>query len=183
MLIPPFLFLSLCFSSLLSCDVWQDSRYNADGQMAAGPRLGHTPRRCSGRDCAIEEQRENPVMQKNVRRRFIKGVAIALPAAWARPVVETVVLPAHAQTSPPCSADADCYTVGDNSFLWPGGTGPFFVSVYTNTTCDGSSIEVETVVASSLEEATALLDSSATPTMLPESDPPPPDGCFFFDVG
>ena len=35
----------------------------------------------------------------NSRRNILKGLGITLPATWLSPVVETVVLPVHAQTS------------------------------------------------------------------------------------
>lgn len=38
-------------------------------------------------------------MTQESRRRIIKGLAITLPATWATPVVESVILPAHAGTS------------------------------------------------------------------------------------
>jgi len=39
-------------------------------------------------------------MTQKSRRKVLKGLAITLPAAWATPVVESVVAPAHARTSP-----------------------------------------------------------------------------------
>lgn len=38
-------------------------------------------------------------MARSTRRKLLKGIAFSLPAAWVAPVVQTVVLPAHAQTS------------------------------------------------------------------------------------
>lgn len=44
-------------------------------------------------------------MPQHSRRRLLTGAAVLAPAAWATPAVETVIMPAHAQTSDPC-ADA-----------------------------------------------------------------------------
>lgn len=55
------------------------------------------------------EARNSSMSDKNVsRRRAIKIVAsgalvatIALPSKWSRPIVESIIVPAHAQASPP----------------------------------------------------------------------------------
>lgn len=63
-------------------------------------------------------------MSRSERRKLLKGVVTIAPVAWVTPIIETVVLPAHAQTSPsqtsPCSG-----TLGFE---------PFSISV----PCDGS---------------------------------------------
>ena len=33
------------------------------------------------------------------RRKLIKGLGISIPTAWATPIIEAVLLPAHAQSS------------------------------------------------------------------------------------
>jgi hypothetical protein len=38
-------------------------------------------------------------MSRSSRRKLLKGIALSLPAAWSAPVVQSVILPAHAQTS------------------------------------------------------------------------------------
>lgn len=38
-------------------------------------------------------------MAHNPRRNALKSLGVILPAAWATPLVESVILPAHAQTS------------------------------------------------------------------------------------
>jgi hypothetical protein len=38
-------------------------------------------------------------MSRSSRRTLLKGIALTLPAAWSAPIVRSVVLPAHAQTS------------------------------------------------------------------------------------
>ena len=45
-------------------------------------------------------------MYKETRRNLIKGLAVGAPVAWAKPVVDSVVLPAHAETS--CQI---CFTI------------------------------------------------------------------------
>lgn len=47
-------------------------------------------------------------MTKYHRRRLLKSIGIALPAAWSTPVVQSIVLPAHAQMSPPESSTPGC---------------------------------------------------------------------------
>ena len=41
-------------------------------------------------------------MSQESRRIVLKGLAISLPATWATPLVESVILPAHAGTSIDC---------------------------------------------------------------------------------
>lgn len=45
------------------------------------------------------------------------SAAVALPSRWTRPVVESVVLPAHAQTSAGNIADGDFFPVEDDDFI------------------------------------------------------------------
>ena len=51
------------------------------------------------------------LVKKN-RRNLLTGMAITLPTIWAKPVVHTVILPAHAATSPDTSEDTGCSTLG-----------------------------------------------------------------------
>lgn len=48
-------------------------------------------------------------MAKNTRRNLLKGLAVSAPAAWTTPFVTSVILPAHAQTSP-CGPFLSCAT-------------------------------------------------------------------------
>lgn len=98
------------------------------------------------------------------RRRVLQGLVVTLPAAWTRPVVESLILPAHAQTSPgECTAEAGCYEgtnlVVEFNFLWPGGGGVFTVEVFDDTACEGEEPRLETAIAlaRSAEEAFDLL--------------------------
>lgn len=133
-------------------------------------------------------------MSQESRRTLLKGLALTLPAAWTTPVVQSVVLPAHAQTSPAssetspeCSASPGCYVVSagsePESFSWPGGAGPEVVDVFANADCDdsGSSSPALVVVADSLEAAQSQLtcDSGFEVVEVP-TEPSPAEGCSFF---
>lgn len=48
-------------------------------------------------------------MTKQSRRNLLKGLAVSAPAAWSTPLVTSVILPAHAQTSP-CDPSLSCST-------------------------------------------------------------------------
>ena len=59
-------------------------------------------------------------MSDSPRRKLLKSIAIgssvfvagkSLPNSWKRPVVDSVILPAHATTSVPCSAPRDVSTL------------------------------------------------------------------------
>jgi hypothetical protein len=48
-------------------------------------------------------------LTKESRRNVLKGLAVTVPAVWATPIVESVILPAHAGGSfIPCKVDGDC---------------------------------------------------------------------------
>ena len=50
-------------------------------------------------------------MSKENRRNILKGLAIGGPVAWAKPVVDSVVIPAHGATTcgeQRCPSDEDC---------------------------------------------------------------------------
>lgn len=134
----------------------------------------------------------------------IPGIT-AVPRQWTRPVVDAVLLPAHAQTSESeeaisegsatgseetnaCTAEAGCYeitNIPDRSFQWPGGSGPFAVDVYSSTDCTGSVIVpsslASAVVAISEEEAIVQLSCPDTGIVAQVStNPSPGEGCSFF---
>lgn len=137
--------------------------------------------------------------RRTVLASLAAGVLVtALPPRWKQPAVEAVLLPAHAQTSaqpadaqtsaqPGCGAPTGCYSVTtfNRSFSWPGGTGPFEVTVYHGTDdCSGSETEPDlVVVAASAAEAQALCDceSEGQPELLPTT-PALPEGCSFFSI-
>jgi hypothetical protein len=65
-------------------------------------------------------------MTKQSRRNLLKGLAVSAPAAWSSPLVTSVILPAHAQTSP-CGPSLSCSTddpvrVSDDTVLDGGGS-------------------------------------------------------------
>lgn len=113
----------------------------------------------------------------------VAGVVAAAPSRWTRPVVESVVLPVHAQTSATgCIAPEGCYEVGEfgATLYWPGGgPGPFDVEIYDGPGCDGSGFFLPMVVASSLEEAEALLSCGPLGAIALPTEPPS-DGCLFY---
>lgn len=113
----------------------------------------------------------------------VAGVAAAAPSRWTRPVVESVVLPVHAQTSATgCIAPEGCYEVGEfgATLYWPGGgPGPFDVEIFDGPGCDGPIGLIPMVVASSLEEAEALLSCGPLGAIALPTEPPS-DGCLFY---
>ena len=96
-------------------------------------------------------------------RRILQRLTAALPAVWTAPVVMSVVLPAHAQTSgessesDTCTAPAGCYDFATSgSFNWPGGNGPTQVDIFVGSGCSGGSSDPGTfVVARDADEASA----------------------------
>ena len=47
-------------------------------------------------------------MKDDKRRKALKALAIGAPAMWTKPVVDSVVLPAHANGSLRCPTGSDC---------------------------------------------------------------------------
>jgi hypothetical protein len=122
-------------------------------------------------------------MANNLRRTALKSFALTLPAAWAAPVVRSVVLPAHAQTSA-CTASEGCYVFslgqGVASFSWPGGIGPATVKYYIQVRDCGQLADfgfVDLLVAASLEDAASKFscDAIELPTLADF-----PSGCTFY---
>lgn len=112
------------------------------------------------------------------------GAAAAMPSAWTRPVVESIVLPAHAQLSAAgCTAAEGCYAFDgefSGTLFWPGGgPGPFDAEIFLEPGCEGRSFIEPVVVASTLAEAEELLSCGRLGAVeLPiESQP---DGCSFY---
>ena len=119
------------------------------------------------------------------RRTALKGLALTLPAAWAAPVVKSVVLPAHAQTSG-CYAPEGCYlfsSQGGGSFSWPGGMGPATVPIWNVPGCPNVTPNdfVDLAIATSRREAAVLLGcgQNGLPFSLP-TNAPLPEGCEFY---
>ena len=68
-----------------------------------------------------EEQQQSPVSgaRDDKRRKLVKGAALGVGGItlthWSRPVVESVVLPVHAQTTGPSSPGAQVSGAGATS--------------------------------------------------------------------
>ena len=109
-------------------------------------------------------------MTQESRRKVLKGIAVTLPATWITPVVESVILPAHAGGSPgECSAAASCYEgidlvcCGIFYVGWPGGSGKKDNVPYWRVAGCPSEPGPTTgtmAVAASASEAGSLLDSN-----------------------
>lgn len=129
-------------------------------------------------------------MSQESRRKLLKGLAVTLPAAWTTPMVESIVLPAHAQTSPGgCRPSIRCFAFevgeGDLSFEWPGGLGPEEeVDLFEGPECDGSeagpSATTHLVVAESLEAAQDALPCDSGEVVEIETVPALDSGCSFY---
>ena len=128
---------------------------------------------------SILQSKSEEIMKS--KRRLLKSLAIGgviLPTQWSKPVVNNVVLPAHAQTSIP----AGCYEIIDGfSLFWPGGVGPEdSVNFFADSSCQnfvGPSLFI--IVAASTEEAEAILPCD---TIFIQGIPSPglPPGLSFF---
>lgn len=51
------------------------------------------------------------------RRKTLRKLGLALPAAWSAPLIQAVSLPAHGQTSPPEVSETDCPTTDDTDVI------------------------------------------------------------------
>lgn len=120
-------------------------------------------------------------MAQKSRRKLLKGLGISIPTVWAAPIIDAVLLPAHAQTTGGCSLPEGCFEVEgipDRFFKWPGGGGvaenvPFFVK-----DCDGKPIGFDRVVlAHNIVEAANLLGTNAS-TLHPSPEGAP--DCNFY---
>ncbi len=118
-------------------------------------------------------------MNKKSRRQVLKGLAVTAPVAWATPVVESVILPAHgATTDVPvpvvCSAEPGCYEGfitgegGPFNVMWPGGPGAnddvqyWTGDTVEKRTCQGDPTSMGSMaIAGSPDEARVLLGCSA----------------------
>ena len=114
-------------------------------------------------------------MTQRSRRKVLKGLAVTLPAAWATPVVESVITPAHAGVS---GDDCEGCIVGFNefgvgSFFWEGGKGPRVTTVYESANCRDNPIgSFEIVQADSKSEADELVGGCSQDLVTGETDAP-----------
>ena len=53
-------------------------------------------------------------MAEKSRRKLIKGLGISIPTVWAAPIIDAVILPAHAQTS----VCPDCDDIYCTPYQW-----------------------------------------------------------------
>ncbi|SDP78708.1 hypothetical protein [Desulforhopalus singaporensis] len=146
----------------------------------------------------VEKHQEETYLP--ARRELLKKIAVGvgvtagislLPERWSSPVITTMALPVHAETSGPlpCEAPAGCYSFRDARigeavfhFNWAGGCGTVkTLDVYT--LCCGSTGSVEigflanVGVAANVEEAKALGISNPVQMDILE---PLSSGCYFF---
>ena len=69
-------------------------------------------------------------MNKNNRRKALKALAVTAPAVWAKPVVDTVVLPAHGAMT------GECVQLFDGQYTFVNGqTLPCGTSFYFDSNC------------------------------------------------
>ena len=132
-----------------------------------------------------ESQTDQP--SNTTRRKILKGSALALgaaavtPATWKKPIVDKLIVPAHAQASiaagvyshPVDNPDGDDILV---SWNWPGGTGPTPVSIFRGSTGSGDLVaaDVTLVVAASFPGGNFEEDE------LDIVNPALPEGLFFY---
>ncbi|MCP4000554.1 MAG: hypothetical protein GY727_06575 [Gammaproteobacteria bacterium] len=137
--------------------------------------------------------------KNEVRRKLLKSLAAGsgavvagknLPESWSKPVIDSVMLPVHAETTddnesggpevtttaiPPCSIPADCYysIAWGSYFNWAGGGGQRLVHPNSLEVCGGDELPQSwlVVVASSIDEANALMTdcpgNNASPMNVP----------------
>ena len=101
------------------------------------------------------------------RRKLLKSIATgsgaviagrSLPESWSRPVVDSVLLPSHAQTSGVCSVSQGCYW-SETELLavsWQGGSGPAEdIALIGNPDCDPGEVDQNIVTLTSVVAATS----------------------------
>ena len=131
-------------------------------------------------------------MDKKSRRNALKALAVGAPVVWAKPVVDSVALPAHASLSG-CRIPAGCVWIWDDSDLsydWPGGTGPYKLEeAWNNSSCNGDPApdpgEHWYVIAPSMGQAEKLFKDLGLITttnfrITSVQDPKIPEGCYMY---
>ena len=86
-------------------------------------------------------------MKDDKRRKALKAIAIGAPAVWAKPMVNSVMLPAHgsmthgSMSCPECVANPD-----DGGNCWIAMSAGIFTSIsgYDNSGCSGQAIGQQT---------------------------------------
>ena len=99
-------------------------------------------------------------MKEKNRRQALKVLAVGAPAVWAKPIVDSIVLPVHAETS----CVGGCYQdIGEGSWYWDQPNG--MVHAYPTNDCTGESEYTSlVVVGGTLGEASAILECGGDPT-------------------
>ena len=117
------------------------------------------------------------------KRNLVKtlGVASVGLASWKKPVVDSISLPAHAQTTG-CTLPAGCYEIESDGFsfiTWDGGVGPHSVPFHELPGCNGLAFVTEErfVLAPDLESALELLPECQEPPMIDVVLADLPSGC------
>ena len=90
-------------------------------------------------------------MRQESRRKILKGLAVTIPATWVTPVVESVISPAHARSSPDC----ECEDFEDESFLYVReGPSDVVVRTYKGSGCDENNF-IDSITVVEATESTA----------------------------
>ena len=74
-------------------------------------------------------------MAEKSRRKLIKGLGVSIPTAWAAPIIEAVILPAHATTTGECD-ELECDDSGWINGDGNGGSVAEEFLDYTDSRCE-----------------------------------------------
>jgi hypothetical protein len=108
-------------------------------------------------------------MAEKSRRKLLKGLGISVPAAWAAPVIEAVILPAHATTTESCTTLfnlADHFpgqSTGSTGQSCPEGQSIVFDNLVINN-CLDCTAEIVFTVAGSADDALEVDETMVTGT-------------------
>ena len=117
-------------------------------------------------------------MKDDNRRKTLKALAVGAPVVWVKPVVDSMVLPAHGSTSP-CAAAADCYNTpggedGIESIEWGGVES---IAIRSGADCSGNSEPTTDVI---LSRASDLPPPPCVGDWVELASPDLPEGCSFW---
>ena len=103
-------------------------------------------------------------MNKKSRRNVLKGLAVGAPIVWAKPVVDSVLLPAHALSS--CDLSG-CFlnSHGDGSYRIIDG---YLIHYRGTVPCQEGNVHSDgrVVIADTMEEVYEELDCETQPELL-----------------
>lgn len=101
-------------------------------------------------------------MTQNARQ-ILEGLILALLLPWIAPLSESVVVPAHAQTSQVgYDAPGGCYDLDSGgSIAWPGGAPKAYgqVTRFTSSGCSGEPISGPAALDDSEDQASLMLET------------------------